>query len=80
MSGALRLFYNWGNHKINDGYNPGEEPLTYLFVLTTTTWESNCMNRSVCLRGITLLSVWIIKTGVDMLGMTIMTVQKRIGG
>ena len=26
MSGALRLFYNWGNHKINDGYNPGEEP------------------------------------------------------
>ena len=31
MSGALRLFYNWGNHKINDGYNPGEEPLTYLF-------------------------------------------------
>lgn len=31
MSGALRLFYNWGNHKINDGYDPGEEPLTYLF-------------------------------------------------
>ena len=47
------------------------------FVLTTTTWEFNCMNRSVCLRGITLLSVWIIKTGVDMLGMTIMTVQKK---
>ena len=31
MSGALRLFYNWGNHEINDGYNPGEKPLTYLF-------------------------------------------------
>ena len=31
MSGALRLFYNWGNHKINDGYDPGEKPLTYLF-------------------------------------------------
>lgn len=31
MSGALRLFYNWGNHKINDGYELGEEPLTYLF-------------------------------------------------
>ena len=31
MSGALRLFYNWGNHKINDGYKPGGNPLTYLF-------------------------------------------------
>lgn len=31
MSGALRLFYNWGNHEINDGYNPGEKPLAYLF-------------------------------------------------
>lgn len=31
MSGALRLFYNWGNHEINDGYSPGEKPLTYLF-------------------------------------------------
>ncbi|WP_459189554.1 TonB-dependent receptor plug domain-containing protein [Parabacteroides sp. APC149_11_2_Y6] len=31
MSGALRLFYNWGNHEINDGYDPGEKPLTYLF-------------------------------------------------
>ncbi|MCM1041679.1 MAG: TonB-dependent receptor [Bacteroides sp.] len=27
-SGALSFFYNWGNHWINDGYNPaaGEEP------------------------------------------------------
>lgn len=31
MSGALRLFYNWGNHEINDGYNPGATPLDYLF-------------------------------------------------
>ena len=30
-SGALRVFYNWGHHKINDGYAPGEEPLSYLF-------------------------------------------------
>ena len=25
-SGALSFFYNWGRHKINDGYHPGEEP------------------------------------------------------
>lgn len=31
MSGALRAFYNWGNHEINDGYNPGGTPRSYLF-------------------------------------------------
>lgn len=31
MSGALRLFYNWGNHEINDGYAPSARPLDYLF-------------------------------------------------
>lgn len=30
-SGALRLFYNWGNHEVNDGYNPGGTPRSYLF-------------------------------------------------
>ena len=30
-SGALSLFYNWGRHRINDGYAPGEEPLDYRF-------------------------------------------------
>ncbi len=30
-SGALKFFYNFGSHKINDGYNPGEEPLNYRF-------------------------------------------------
>lgn len=25
-SGTLSFFYNWGRHKINDGYHPGEEP------------------------------------------------------
>lgn len=31
MSGALRVFYNWGHHKINDGYNDGGAPRQYLF-------------------------------------------------
>ena len=31
-SGALSFFYNWGRHKINDGYDPAEEsPLDYRF-------------------------------------------------
>lgn len=30
-SGALRAFYNWGNHNINDGYSPGAQPRQYIF-------------------------------------------------
>lgn len=30
-SGALRLFYNWGHHKINDGHAEGEAPRSFLF-------------------------------------------------
>lgn len=30
-SGALSFFYNWGRHKINDGYQSGKEPQTAHF-------------------------------------------------
>ncbi len=30
-SGALKFFYNFGNHEINDGYKPGGQPLDYRF-------------------------------------------------
>ena len=30
-SAALSFFYNWGDHWINDGYQPGGEPLQYRF-------------------------------------------------
>lgn len=30
-SGALKLFYNWGRHEINDGYSQGQNPREYLF-------------------------------------------------
>lgn len=30
-SGALSFFYNWGDHWINDGYQPRGEPLQYRF-------------------------------------------------
>ncbi len=29
--GAIQGFYNFGNHKINDGYTAGKNPRTYLF-------------------------------------------------
>ena len=30
-SGSVSFFYNWGDHWINDGYRPGEQPLDYRF-------------------------------------------------
>ncbi len=30
-SGALKFFFNWGCHRINDGYAPGAKPLDYRF-------------------------------------------------
>ena len=30
-SGAIKLYYNFGAHEINDGYKPGESPLPYRF-------------------------------------------------
>lgn len=30
-SGAFRVFYNWGHHKIDDGYSEGEQPSPFLF-------------------------------------------------
>ncbi len=36
-SGATMLFYNWGDHFINDGYAEGSTPLTYRFNSTDQT-------------------------------------------
>ena len=30
-SGAVSLYYNWGHHRIDDGYSPGEQPQTEHF-------------------------------------------------
>lgn len=46
-SGTLAFFYNWGRHKINDGYNAlaGESPLDYRFhsndVMMGVSWHQN---------------------------------------
>lgn len=31
-SGAMRLFYNWGHHNVNDGYSVGGTPKNYLYL------------------------------------------------
>ncbi len=32
VSGAVRAFYDWGHHNINDGYHPGGTPQTQLYL------------------------------------------------
>lgn len=40
-SGAVNLYYNWGDHAINDGYSPGGTPRPYLFNSTDYMWGAN---------------------------------------
>ena len=32
LNGSVSIFYNWGNHWINDGYAPGADPRAYRFM------------------------------------------------
>lgn len=32
LSGALRAYYSWGHHQVNDGYHPGGTPQTQLYL------------------------------------------------
>lgn len=40
-SGAFMFYYNWGNHKINDGYYAGNTPPAYLFHSTDRLYGIN---------------------------------------
>lgn len=31
MQGGIQAYYNWGHHKVDDGFGPGETPTDYLF-------------------------------------------------
>lgn len=58
-SGALRAFYNWGDHEINDGYTAATQPRTYLF-------HSNDHNYGVLLyQSFRLLKGNLFTTGID---------------
>lgn len=47
FSGALSFFYNWGRHKIDDGYHPGEKPQTSHFhskdLMMGVSWHQSAM-------------------------------------
>ena len=50
-SGALSLFYNWGKHWINDGYEPGDEPLDYRFKSNDDMWGISWYQSAQLFRG-----------------------------
>ena len=47
-SGALKFFYNWGRHRINDGYGAGEEPATTVSTRRTGCWASRGIRAPDC--------------------------------
>lgn len=38
LTGAFKLYYNWGHHKINDGYTTGGTPKDYLYYSNDHLW------------------------------------------
>ena len=50
-SGSVSFFYNWGNHWINDGYHPGEQPLDYRFNSMDCMYGVSCYQSARLFRG-----------------------------
>ncbi len=50
-SGSLSLFYNWGRHRIDDGYHPGEVPPDYLFHSRDDMWGLSWWQSASLFRG-----------------------------
>ena len=50
-SGAIKLFYNWGEHTINDGYNIGDAAKNYLFNSTDNMFGVNIYQNISLFRG-----------------------------
>jgi len=40
-SGAVSVFYSWGNHWINDGYNQGATPKLFRFISNDQMWGAS---------------------------------------
>jgi len=78
-SGAIRAFYNWGDHEINDGLPMTSSAMNrgYLFRRTTITTGCFCTNLSACFRAISSQWVSTIRTGADMPGTTALLVRIR---
>jgi outer membrane cobalamin receptor len=53
-SGAVKLYYNWGAHKINDGYGPSTNnnaPRNYLFRSRDHVWGINAYQSFMLMEG-----------------------------
>ena len=50
-TGAVSLFYNWGNHWINDGYNVGATPKLFRFVSYDEMWGASAWQSANLFKG-----------------------------
>ena len=50
-SGAISVFYNWGNHWINDGYSPGTTPKPFRFVSYDEMWGASAWQSASLFEG-----------------------------
>ena len=50
-SGAVSVFYNWGNHWINDGYTPGTTPKAFRFVSYDEMWGASAWQSASLFEG-----------------------------
>ena len=53
-SGAINLYYNWGDHEVNDGYMAGEQPQEYPFISTDYMAGANIFQSFHAYRGNTV--------------------------
>lgn len=50
-SGAVSLFYSWGNHWINDGHNVGADPKAFRFISYDEMWGASAWQSASLFEG-----------------------------
>ena len=50
-SGAVSIFYNWGNHWINDGHNVGADPKAFRFISNDQMWGASAWQSASLFEG-----------------------------
>jgi len=50
-SGAISVFYNWGDHWINDGHNVGADPKAFRFVSNDQMWGASAWQSASLFEG-----------------------------
>ena len=67
-SGSLSFFYNWGRHKINDGYSAGQQPLDYRFnsrdrMLGVSWFQNYAFSTAIASRSDSITSISAARRG-----------------